>query len=127
MLAMADALVEASGWSDHLYPDNGWLNEDEQVSDLVRLALGDGDEPFRAEMPFGGTHLVVYATGRVVPLAPDAPQATADAALRAAAPTVGVCDYAGEALNGRAVLLPVPAGATVVALALCEACAVFLR
>ncbi|MDQ1629443.1 MAG: hypothetical protein QOI54_3187 [Actinomycetota bacterium] len=127
ILAMTDAMVAASGWSERLYPDNGWLAEDEQLSMVVLTALGDGAEPFPAERLVGGTHVVVYATGRVLALAPDVSQATADAALRAAAPTQGVCDYCPEPLLGSAVLLPYPAGATVVAVSLCAACVAFLR
>jgi hypothetical protein len=127
VLAMADAMVEATSWADRLYPGNGWLNEDEQLCEFVRVALGDGEEPYPAERLLGATNLVVHAIGRVLPLAPDATQAMADAALRAAAPTVRACDYCQAPLVALSLLLPVPAGATVIAVALCDTCAVFLR
>jgi len=123
-VALADAIVEADRWSHRLYPDNGWCaSEDFRLERLLFHALGDGAEPYTDELDgFGWTQIAVFAAGRVVQVAPGSTQADADAAVRAVAPTLAVCDYRGGDVAPVAGLLPLPAGALVVVASLCVVC-----
>jgi hypothetical protein len=122
--AMADAMTAATQFGETLYPDNVVCVEDERVSDLFRFLLDDGDEPFPVQLAVGHTHMLI--SGRAVPVAPGTTQAATDAAVRACAPAYAVCDYCSGAVAPVAGLLPVPAGAQVAVLCLCEPCRAFL-
>lgn len=122
--AMADALVAATQFAGPLYPTNRVCVEDERVSAQVRYVLNDGDEVFPLDLAPAHTHLLVGA--RAVPLAPDVHQAAADAVAAGCAPALAVCDYCSGPVAPVAGLLPVPAGACVVVLCLCQPCKAFL-
>jgi hypothetical protein len=122
--AMADALVAATRFAGTLYPENRQCVEDERVSAQVRCALNDGDEVFPVDLAPGHTHVLVGM--RAVPVAPDVQQVAADALARGCAPAVAPCVYCSGPLAPVAGLLPVPAGACVVVLCLCQPCKAFL-
>lgn len=122
--AMADALVAATQFAGSLYPKNRCCTDDERVSEQVRYMLNDGDEAFPVDLAPGHTHVLVGA--RAVPLAPGVGHSAADAVVRGCAPTVAPCDYCSGPVAPVAGLLPVPAGACVVVLCLCQPCNDFL-
>ncbi|MGI8845647.1 MAG: hypothetical protein ACR2HC_05665 [Thermoleophilaceae bacterium] len=63
--ASFDRLLAAMAWADSLYPENGWLVNDETVSEVIVAALDDSDEPFTAARSPEHANLLVPATGRV--------------------------------------------------------------
>lgn len=121
--AMADAIVEATQFGLRLYPENRICVEDERVSAVVRFVLEDGNEAYPVELAVGHTHVLVGP--RAVPVAPGTTQAHVEDLARACAPDLATCDYCGEAAPV-AGLLPVPAGASVPVLLLCQPCSAFL-
>ncbi len=86
--------------------------------------LDDDGEAYPRQLAVGHTHLLIGL--RAVPVAPGTPTADADALARAAAPRWAACDYCSGAVAPVAGLLPVPAGAQVAVLCLCDLCHAFL-
>lgn len=119
VLAMADAL-EASLRFGSLYDANAFTVNRTSIDLAVRHALRDGNEPYAREAGFGQTYLLVGL--RAVPCAPGTTRPEADALLLAAAAPTRGCDLCPFGKPPAVGLLPVPAGATVVAVSLCHNC-----
>lgn len=122
--AMADAIVAATRFGSDLYPQNAVCVEDERVSEVVRFVLDDGNEAYPLELAVGHTHLLIGPQARAVP--PGLRSTDVDGIARACAPAYAVCDYCSGPVAPVAGLLPVPAGASVPVLCLCESCTTFL-
>lgn len=119
VIAMADAIEAAARFSD-LYGQNAFVMEYPTVSGKVRRALHGGDEAYSEDRQLAHNYALVGL--RTVPVRPGTPRADVDALLAAAVPAVGTCDQCPWPSTPLVGLLPVPAGAVVVALLLCEEC-----
>lgn len=120
VVAMSDAVLAAARFGHSLYGGNAFVTEYASVSGKVRRALDGGDERYPVDRHL--THTYALVGLRTVSVQPDAPRAAVDALLAAAMPAAGTCDGCPWPSTPLVGLLPVPAGAVVVALLLCGDC-----
>lgn len=125
--AMADATHAATQFSGRLYPKN-WVctSLSEAVSEAVRRALDDANEQWGLDFDFAQPFVLVPSVGFGKEVWPDSRRAFVDALARLRVPRLAACDTCSRGVAPVAGLLPVPAGAAVVVLALCSACFTFL-
>ncbi len=119
-LAMSDAILAATRFGDSLYGGNAFVMEYPTVSGKVRRALDGDSESYPVDRSLAHTYALVGL--RTLPVQPDLPRAAVDAQLAAAMPAAGTCDVCPWPSTPLVGLLPIPAGAVVVALVLCEDC-----
>lgn len=120
VLAMSDAILAATRFGHSLYGQNAFVMEYPTVNGKVRRALDDGSEPYSDDRALAHNYALVGL--RTVPVQPGTPRPAVDALLAAAVPGAGTCDVCPWPSTPLVGLLPVPAGAVVVALVLCEEC-----
>lgn len=119
-LALSDAILAATGFGSSLYGGNSFVIDFPTFMGKVRLALEGGGERYPVDREL--THNYGLVGLRTVPLQPGTPRRAVDALLAAAVPAVAACDLCPWPSTAPAGLLPVPAGAVVVGLILCEEC-----